>query len=124
MEIMIGTVIVGVIISLMFLVSFSEWFYHLVIGIDELLVKDLYIYYRISLWVGGGILFMAIVFWSLAMVKECPMMREKEGVFKYLNCSAYWQVRSRFEGVSSETIQERILIEQEQNREEELKKWL
>lgn len=123
-EIMIATIIVGVLIALMFLVSFSEWFYHVAAGIDSLLVKDLYVYYRLSLWIGGSLLFMAIVFWTLAMVKECPTLSEKKGVFRYLNCQAYWEVRGSLEGRNAESIKQEILRRQEEQKEEELEKWI
>lgn len=121
---MIATVLVGVMISLMFLVSFSEWFYHLTAGIDEVLVKDIYMYYRLSLWVGASILFMVIVFWIIAMVQECPTLSERQGVFRYLNCNAYWQVRGKVEGTSPEAVQQQILKDQYEQREVELEKWL
>ncbi len=98
---MTGTIVVGVIISLMFLVSFTEWFYHIAAGVNEVAVRDLFFFYRIGGWIVGGILFIGGVFWILALTNECPVVgRERVGIFRYLNCDVYWEMRSFVEGKS------------------------
>ncbi len=90
---MTGSIILGVLVALMFLVSFTEWFYHIVVGLDIVLIRDLYTAYRASGWVVGGLAFMAGIFWMLATVNECPGEGPKVGIFKYLNCGPYLQAR-------------------------------
>lgn len=93
------TVITGVIIALMFLVSFSQWFYELVSGFHAAITQDLYVAYRTGVWVTGGIVFMIAVFWVLAMVQECPdLTGDKPGVFAYMDCRVYWQVNKLLTG--------------------------
>lgn len=95
---MSGTIIVGLIIAVMFLASFTEWFYHLAIGINEALVRDIFFYYRLGVWIAGGVLFMGGMFWVLALNTECPLLeKERPGIFKYLNCDVYWKGRSLIE---------------------------
>lgn len=92
---MTGTIVVGVVIALMFLVSFTQWFYHLAVGLDNIIVRDVYASYRIGGWILGGVVFVAGVFWVLSLVNECPTVdEEKEGIFAYLNCDVYWEGKS------------------------------
>jgi hypothetical protein len=95
---MVGTVIVGVFLALMFLVSFSEWFFHLAVGVEELMPSGLDYYSRLAKWGLVGLLFMAMVFWILSMVYECPKGEKREGIFGYMDCTVYWEVRARSEG--------------------------
>lgn len=93
------TVITGVIIALMFLVSFSQWFYELIAGFNAAVTRDIYVAYRTSLWVVGGILFMIGVFWVLAIVQECPDLNgDKPGVFAFMDCRVYWQANKLLTG--------------------------
>ncbi len=107
---MTGTIIVGVIIALMFLVSFTEWFYHLLVGVNETLVKDVFLAYRIGSYIVMSLIFMVGVFWILSLNSECPLMeKEKPGIFRYMNCDGYWEARSGVErkpasGLSQEAI--------------------
>lgn len=83
-------IITGIIIALMFLAAFTNWFYHLLAGTSALIVKDIYFGYRIFGWGFFAILIMAGVFWTNAMIQECPTPPEdREGVFVYLDCRVY-----------------------------------
>ncbi len=95
------TVVTGIIIALMFLVSFSQWFYELISGLNGIIVEDIYVVYRTIAWGLGSILFMGAVFWILAIVKECPdLSGERPGIFAYMDCRLYWQGRKLVTGQS------------------------
>lgn len=116
---MTGAVVVGVIIAVMFLVSFTEWFYHLALGLNEAVVRDVFWAYRIGTWVVGGLLFMGAVFWVLALNTECPLLeKDKPGIFKYMDCDVYWQVRGVIEGKSVSVLLEEAAGQLEQRQEE------
>jgi len=87
-------IIVGVLIGLMFLVAFSSWFYHVVVGINALIIEDVFVGYRIFGWGIGALVFMAMIFWLNALVAECPTPEsEREGIFVYLDCRVYdWAI--------------------------------
>ena len=73
-------VIVGVIITVAFLVSFSEWFYTLCKGISVVVLDDIFYVYRIIGMSLVSLLFMIGVFAAIAIVKECPN-ENREGIF-------------------------------------------
>lgn len=92
---MSGTVIVGVIIALMFIVSFSQWFYHLLAGFDAIVLHDIFFWYRAVSWGIGALFFMASAFWMIALTQECPTTKEpRVGIFRYLNCDFYYSARA------------------------------
>jgi hypothetical protein len=83
-------VIVGVIIALMFLVSFTTWFFHLFAGVDALAGGGPTRGFKLVTWTFWGLLFMGSIFWGNAMINECPTPEElREGVFVYLDCTVY-----------------------------------
>jgi hypothetical protein len=83
-------VVVGVIIALMFLVAFTNWFYHIFAGINALIVEDLFVGYRIFGWGVGALLLMGGIFWINALIQECPTPEEdREGIFTLLDCRVY-----------------------------------
>ncbi|HSV95069.1 MAG TPA: hypothetical protein VLH94_03810 [Spirochaetia bacterium] len=91
-------VVVGVVVALIFLIAFSEWFYHLVIGWNEFVLDDMYFKYRM---VGVSLLSIAIMsgtFYGLAMFYECPS-EDREGVFAKLNCEDYTKIKAGTEKV-------------------------
>lgn len=84
------TVVVGIIIAIMFLTSFTEWFYHLIAGTNALIAEDSFVGYSIFRFGLSGMLFIVGMFWILAMFYECPTPEEdREGVFVYMDCSLY-----------------------------------
>lgn len=95
---MSGVTIVGVILAVVFLVSFSEWFYHLVKGANELIPSGYGFYFNVFKFMAGGLSFMAVVFWSLSMVYECPKPN-REGIFEYMDCRVYYQAKARTQGL-------------------------
>lgn len=91
-------VIVGVIVALIFIVAFSEWFYNLVTGWKEFVLDDVYFRYRIM---GISLLSMLIMggtFYGLALYNECPN-EEREGLFAKLNCEDYAKIKAGTEKI-------------------------
>lgn len=89
------TVVVGVIIAIMFLTSFTEWFYHIVAGANALVINDSFAGYNIFKLGMSGMMFMVGMVWVLAMFYECPTPEEeREGVFVYMDCTLYSWVKS------------------------------
>lgn len=95
-------VVVGILLTAVFLISFSQWFYNLFKGWREIIVDDLFMVYRV---IGATILSMAIMFagfWAIATVNECKELEaEREGIFKQLNCKEYWEIRTGAEELFS-----------------------
>mgnify|MGYP001559088882 FL=1 len=107
---MTGTIVVGVILSLMFLVSFTEWFYHIAAGVNEVIPSGALFYPSLIRMVVFSVLFIGIVLLVLSLAYECPKGDdEREGFFAYLDCTLYWQIRAKMAGVSVLTIQEQVL---------------
>jgi hypothetical protein len=84
-------VIVGIVVAIIFLVAFSEWFYHIAAGLDAFVLDDVYFRYRI---VGVSLLSMLVMsgtFYGMALVNECPN-EVREGLFAKLNCEEYSKI--------------------------------
>ena len=91
-------VVVGIIVALIFLIAFSEWFYHLVIGWNEFVLDDMYFKYRM---IGVSLLSIVIMsgtFYGLALFYECPN-EDREGVFAKLNCEDYAKIKAGTEKI-------------------------
>lgn len=84
-------VVVGIIVTVIFLVAFSEWFYHLVVGWGEFVLDDVYFRYRIAGVSLLSILVMSGTFYGMALVNECPN-EVREGLFARLNCKEYSKI--------------------------------
>jgi len=85
-------VIVGIVVAIIFLVAFSEWFYHLVAGWGGYVLDDVYFRYRI-LWVSLlSMMVMSGTFYGMALVNECPN-EVREGLFSKLNCEEYSKIK-------------------------------
>ena len=99
-------IVVGVIVALMFLITFSEWFYNLVSGWEGLIVNDIFINYRM---IGAGVISVAVfvvTFWVVSLVNECSE-EERVGLFAKLDCEQYLSVRTAAEELfqtSKETV--------------------
>ena len=106
---MAGTIIVGVILALMFLVAFSEWFFHLTSSVNQLIPSGFGFYSRLIKWSLGGLFFMAMVFWVLSMAYECPKGDRREGAFTVMDCTVYWEVRGLIAGSSAAAIKEQVI---------------
>lgn len=84
-------VAVGIIVAIIFLVAFSEWFYQLVSGWKEFVLDDEYFRYRIAGISLVSFLVMSVTFYGLALIYECPN-EVREGVFAKLNCKEYSKI--------------------------------
>jgi hypothetical protein len=86
-------VVVGLILAVIFMVSFSGWFYNLVSGAKQLVLDDEFFGYRIFATTAASLVFMVIVFMGIATVNECKN-EKREGVFASLKCEEYQDLRS------------------------------
>lgn len=91
-------VAVGVIVAIIFLVAFSEWFYHLVAGWKEIVVDDVYFKYRILGVSVFSIIVISSSFFGMALITECPN-EEREGVFARLRCDEYLKIKAGTEKI-------------------------
>ena len=91
-------VIVGIVVAVIFLVAFSEWFYNLVSGWKEFVLDDIFFRYRIAGMSLLSILVMSGTFYGMALVNECPN-EERVGLFANLNCDQYAKIKADAEGL-------------------------
>ena len=85
-------VIVGLVLSVIFLIVFSEWFYYTFVGWKEIVLDDKL--YRIR--IAGATLFSFLVFFAsfigMAYATKCPD-EERTGIFERLNCEEYQKLK-------------------------------
>lgn len=86
-------VVVGIIIAVMILVTFSGWFYGYTAGMHELVLDDKFFNYRIAAATFSSILFMVAMFWVIATVNECPN-QTRDGAFAGLKCDGYLKIKA------------------------------
>ena len=86
-------IIVGVILALMALVTFSGWFYEYATGMRELVLDDRFFNYRIVATTIVSMLFMVMIFFVIATISECPN-QTREGVFAGLKCEGYLKIKA------------------------------
>ena len=91
-------VIVGIVVAIIFLIAFSEWFYHLVSGWKEFVLDDVYFHYRIAGVSVLSILVMSGTFFGMAYFNECPN-ENRVGIFAKMNCSAYTKIMAETDSV-------------------------
>ena len=93
-------IVVGVVVAVIFLVAFSQWFYHLVIGWQNFVLDDVYFKYRIAGVSLLSILVMSGTFFGMAMISECPNT-ERQGIFAKLDCENYTKIKVETERLFS-----------------------
>lgn len=91
-------VIVGVVIAVILLISFSGWFYHLVEGWNDFVLDDVYFWYRIMGATALSFTIMSLTFFGLAYASECPS-ENKTALAAHLNCEAYTKLTTNAEEV-------------------------
>lgn len=96
-------VVVGVVVAIIFLVAFSEWFYHMVEGWGEIVIDDAYFKYRIIGVTIFSIVIMGSTFFIMALVNECPN-KPQEGVFANLRCDEYLQIKASTDKLFSKEV--------------------
>ncbi len=94
-------VVVGVIIAIILLVTFSGWFYHLSSGWSQILVDDAYFKYRIFAATALSGLVVTATFFGLAYAIDCPA-GDDGGAFKGMNCQQYLKIKTSAEEVLSQ----------------------
>lgn len=91
-------VIVGVMIALMFLVIFSEWFYNLSKGLSEVVIDDQFYGFRVFVASLLSIGFVVGMFFLISVVNKCPKeSEERVGIFSSLNCDGYLELKAATE---------------------------
>ncbi len=101
-------VAVGIIVSILFLVAFSEWFYHLAVGWREIVIDDVYFKYRIAGVSIFSFLVITSTFFAMALVTECPK-ENREGSFARLRCEEYLKIKAgtdKIFGPEEKTVEE------------------
>ena len=86
-------VIVGVIIAIMFLVTFSGWFYNYALGMQELVLDDKFFTYRVAAASLASTVFFVMVFFVISIVNQCPN-QERVGIFAGLKCEQYLKLKA------------------------------
>lgn len=87
-------VIVGVLVGVIFLVAFSEWFYNTFVAWKEVIIDDRVYNLRVF---GATILSVGVIlatFWGAAYFSKCNQP-DREGYFEKLNCDEYKRIMVR-----------------------------
>ena len=103
-------VAVGVIIVVMFLVTFSGWFYNYALGMQELVLDDRYFTYRIAVASLASAVFFVLVFFAISVVNQCPN-EERAGIFSGLKCESYLKLKANADSLfqpKNETINQTL----------------
>lgn len=86
-------VAVGIVLSIIFLVAFSQWFYNLAIGWGQIVIDDVYFKYRIAGVTALTFVVITLTFFTMALVSECPK-GTREGPFARLRCDEYLKIKA------------------------------
>ena len=86
-------VAVGIILSVMFLVTLSGWFYNFATGMREVVLDDKFFNLRILMASFISVAFFVGVFFIISVVNECPN-EKREGIFAGLNCGEYLKLKT------------------------------
>lgn len=106
-------VAVGVLVAVIFLISFSGWFYHIAAGWNEYVLDDVYFKYRIAAASLISIAVITATFFGLAYAAECPGESgddSKQGIFSSLNCADYRNIK-----VGAESLFKKSVVKQEES---------
>lgn len=85
--------VIGLIIAVMFLITFTGWFVSLAAGLKEFVLDDVFFFYRIFGAGAASILVVVGAFIVIATIKECPN-QNREGLFAGLKCDSYLKLRA------------------------------
>lgn len=89
---------VGVILTIMALVTFSGWFYESVAALRELVLDDQFFAYRIASASLISMVILVAAFWGIATINECQS-ETREGIFANLRCEEYLNLRTAAEQI-------------------------
>ena len=92
-------VLVGLILSVILLISFSGWFYHLVNALDQFVLDDYFFWYRIGTASAFSMMIMTLTFFGMAYVSECPELEKNVAtpLASKLNCPTYNRIKTNAE---------------------------
>lgn len=93
-------IVVGIVVAIIFLVAFSQWFYHLIVGWENFVLDDVYFKYRIAGVSFLSIMVMSGAFFGMALINECPNT-ERQGIFAKLDCEKYTKIKVETEKLFS-----------------------
>ncbi len=85
-------VAVGVLVAIIFMITFSEWFYHTFISWREVIIDDRLYKYRVFGATLLSLFVISISFVGAAYISKCSSA-EREGIFERLNCDEYRDIR-------------------------------
>ncbi len=88
-------VVVGLMLAVVFLVGFTEWFYGMARALKAIVIDDQYFVYRMVGAIAASMTLMVVFFYLISVVAECPS-QEREGLFSGLRCEEYLKIRSTF----------------------------
>ncbi len=91
-------VIVGLVVMISFVVSFSEWFYQLAGGLKTAVLDDMLYVYRIFFASMASMVIMIAVFVGISLVNECPSSH-REGWFATMRCDEYLSIKATADNV-------------------------
>jgi len=91
-------VAVGVVIAIICLVVFSEWFYNISQGWSEMVLDDVYYKYRIAGVAVFSVFVIGATFFGMAFYYECPN-EVREGALAGLRCQEYNKIVASTESI-------------------------
>lgn len=91
-------IVVGLVVMISFVVSFSEWFYQLVRGLKTAVLDDMLYVYRIFFASMVSIAIIIAVFVGISIVNECPSSH-REGWFATMRCDEYLSIKAAADNV-------------------------
>ena len=89
-------VVVGVILAVIILISFTGWFTQMFVGWQEYIVDDTFFGYRIAIATIFSIVIISATFLGMAYAYECPgeKLTEQKTILSGLKCEAYLKIRT------------------------------
>lgn len=85
-------VVVGVLVAIIFMISFSEWFYHTFVSWREVIVDDRLFKFRVFGATLFSLFIISISFVGAAYISKCPQT-DREGIFERLKCDEYQKIK-------------------------------
>jgi hypothetical protein len=95
-------VIVGIVLAIISLVVFSEWFYHNFVGWKEVIIDDQFFNLRIFGATVVSIFIFFVSFMGAAYVTKCPN-EDRTGIFEKLNCEEYYKIKTQTDTLMGQT---------------------
>lgn len=89
-------VVVGIIVAIILLVSFSGWFINMVAGWQEYILDDIFFWHRVAGASFFSIALMTLTFFGMAYAYECPnpSSDSKGSLSDRLNCPTFLKIKT------------------------------